>query len=129
VGDHQAGEPQVVAQPQQQAQDLPAHRRVEGGHRLVGDQDGRVQDQGAGDDHPLSLPPGELVGEAQEEPFGRPEPRPGQRVGHGGRLVGDAAVDAQPFGHRVVDGVPRVERAARVLEHSTSCIYLTESGN
>ena len=31
--------------------------------------------------------------------------------------VGDPAVDPQPLGHRLVDGLPGVQRAERVLQH------------
>ena len=54
---------------------------------------------------------------AQEVALGRPQPDPGQRVGDPGLLVAGHAVHPQPLGHRLVDGVPRVQRAGRVLQH------------
>ena len=48
------------------------------------------QHQRAGDDDALPLAAGQLVRVAQEEPLGRPQPRPGQRLGHRGLLVGAA---------------------------------------
>ena len=46
----------------QRAQHLGLHGDVEGGGRLVGQDDGRVVGHGDGDDHPLAHAPGELVG-------------------------------------------------------------------
>src|SRR5690606_30364691 len=47
---------------------------------------------------------------------GRPEPGLGQRGVHDVGLVPEA-VDARALRHRLVDGVPGVERAHRVLQH------------
>src|SRR5690606_23661072 len=58
-----------------------------------------------------------LVRVAQEEPLRRPQPGPGQGVGHRRPLVTGVTVDAQALGDRVVHRVPGVERAAGVLEH------------
>ena len=115
VRDDQRGEAEVVAQPEQQRQDLAPHRGVERGHRFVGDEERRLEDERPDDDDPLALAAGELVGVAEEVALGRPEPGAGQRVGHPLALVGDLAVDPQALGDRVVDGVPRVERTTRVL--------------
>ena len=45
MGNDDQRQTQFVAQPQQQGEDLPAHRRVEARHRLVGDDDLRVEDE------------------------------------------------------------------------------------
>ena len=79
MGHHQGGQAQFVPQAQQQRQDLAAHRGVQGGHRLVGDDQFGVQDERARDHHALALAPRQLVRKAQEEPLRRPQPRPGQR--------------------------------------------------
>ena len=80
------------------------------------------QRQRPGDQHPLPLAAGQLVRVAQEQPLGRSQPGRRQRVGHllllaapAGSVVGHP-VQPQPLGDRVVDGVPRVQRAGRVLE-------------
>ena len=82
-----ADRPELVAQPQQQREDLAAHRGVQRGHRLVGDEHLRVERQRAGDDDALPLAAGQLVRVAQEEPLGRPQPGPGQRLGDPASLV------------------------------------------
>ena len=87
VADHERGQAELVAQAQEQLQDLAAHRRVERRHRLVGDEDLRPQREGAGDDHPLLLSAGELVGVAVEELSPAvacpPAPAPRRRAGSG----------------------------------------------
>ena len=101
---------------QQQGQDLAPHRGVQRRHRLVGDDHRRVQDEGAGDDDALALAAGQLVRVAQEVPLRRPQPGPRQRLGDLLPLVARHLVHPQALGHRLVDGVPRVQRAGRVLQ-------------
>ncbi len=115
VGHHEAGQIELVAEPQQQRQDLAADRRVQRRHRLVGHQDLRIERHGSGDHDPLPLSSGQLVGVAQEQPLGGPQAGPGECIGHRGLLVHDAAVDPDPFGDRVVHRVPGVERPSGIL--------------
>jgi hypothetical protein len=46
-------------QPQQQGQDLAANRCIQARDRLVGNQHPRIEDQGSGDHHALTLAPAE----------------------------------------------------------------------
>ncbi len=117
VGDHQCAEAQVRAQAQQQREDLAAHRRVQRCDGLVGDQERGAQRQGAGDHHPLPLPAGELTGQPPGVPLGRPELRLLQRGGDDLALVTGQAVHPRTFRDGLVDGVPGVQRAGRVLQH------------
>ncbi len=123
VGDDQHAEPELLAELEQQRQDLAADRGVERGHRLVGDQQLGSHRERAGDQHALPLPAGQLVGVAQEERLRRAQP--GGRQGGGDQLglgaalrVGvDQPVDPQSLGDRLVDGVARVEGTGGVLQH------------
>ena len=60
---------------------------------------------------------------AQEEPLRRAQPGLGERRGDQLRLAaalgsaGDPPVQPDALGHRLVDGLPRVERAGGVLQH------------
>ena len=81
VGDHEDAEAELLAQLEQQRQDLAADRRVEAGDRLVGDQQLRLEGQRAGDQHALPLAAGQLVRVAQEQRLGRPQPGRRQRGG------------------------------------------------
>ena len=110
MGDDEQGEPEVVAQAQEQREDLAADGGVEAGHRLVGDDHVGLEDEGAGDDDALALAAGQLVRVAQEEPLGRPEPGARQRLGDPLLLAVGDAVDPQALGDGLVDAVPRVER-------------------
>ena len=81
MGDHEHPEAELLAQLEQQRQDLPADRGVQAGDRLVGDQQVGSQRQRAGDQHPLALAARQLVRVAQEQPLGRPQPGLRQGVG------------------------------------------------
>ena len=71
----------VRAQAQQQGQDLAAYGRVQGGHRLVGDDEFGLQDERARDDDALALAAGELVRVAEEEALRGTQPGPGEGLG------------------------------------------------
>ena len=116
MGDDDQRQTQFVAQPQQQGENLTAHRRVEARHRLVGDDDLRVEDESSRDHHPLALPAGQFVWVAQVEALRRTQSRTREGVGHLGLLALVQAVHPQALGYRLVHGVPRVERSGRVLQ-------------
>ncbi len=61
VRDEEVGEPQLVLQLEQQVEDLRLHRDVERRHRLVGDDQPRIERQRAGDADALPLAAGERV--------------------------------------------------------------------
>ena len=122
VGHHEHAEPELGAQLEQQREDLAPDGGVEARDRLVGDDQLGPQRQGTGDQHPLALPAGQLVRVAQEQLLGRPEPGRRERVGHLALLgpavgvVGGELVQPDSLGDGLVDRVPRVEGAGRVLE-------------
>ena len=99
-----------------QGEDLAADRGVEAGHRLVGEEQARS----TGPSPRRSAPAGAgrrtpRAGSARRSArAGAARPARGRR--RRARLVTVDAVDAQPLGDRLVDRVPRVERAGRVLE-------------
>ena len=64
VGDEEVGEAELVLEVVEQVDDLRLDRDVEGGDRLVGDDQLRLQRQRPGDPDPLPLAAGELVREA-----------------------------------------------------------------
>jgi len=117
VSDEDVGKVQLVLQVIEQVDHLGADRDVEGGDRLVGDDQLRVQGQRPGHADPLPLAAGELVRIAVDvlrrqadevEQFAHPAldlvPVP-------------ALVDAQGLGEYLADSLARVERRVRVLEH------------
>jgi len=57
VGDVENGDAALVAQAQEQTQDLSPDGDVQHRYRLVGHQERRVEGQSAGDHHPLPLAP------------------------------------------------------------------------
>src|SRR6185312_9981650 len=114
VTDQHIGERPRAAQPLQQRDDLGLDRDVERRGRLVEQQDGRLEDERAGDHHALALPAGELVRVA--EAVHGLEPDGVERRGDAPRGIADA-VDGERLGQRAVDGVARVERAIGVLEY------------
>ena len=128
VGDDEYAETELAAQGEQQREDLAADRGIERGDRFVGDEQLGRHRQGAGDQHPLPLPARQLVGVAQEQALGRPEPGRRQRGGDelGLRpalcpislsVVRDETVQPDALGDGVVDRVPGVQGTGRVLQH------------
>ena len=61
VGDEEVGEPELLLQLDEQVQHLRLDRDVERRHRLVGDDELRLQDERAGDPDALALAAAELV--------------------------------------------------------------------
>ena len=116
MGDEDHGNPELAAQVDQQFQDLSLHRDIECGHRLVGDQHGRLQRQRPGKPDPLTLSSGKFVRKAvgrrriqsdQREQF----PRLGER----GRAR--CAMDDRSLRDQLRGLAARVERSERVLKH------------
>ena len=99
-----------------QLEDLSAHRGIEARDRLVGDEERRVQHHRAGDHHALALSAGELVRIELEEPLGRTKTGAGECVSHPNGLVAGPLLNPEPLGHRLVDGLPRIQRSHRILE-------------
>src|SRR5215472_8587137 len=66
VSDKQVGKPELALQVGEQVDYLRLHRDIEGGHRLVADDQARVESQRPGDADALALAARELVREAVE---------------------------------------------------------------
>jgi hypothetical protein len=117
VRDEDIGQRALGLEVLEQVEHLGLHGLVEGGHRLVEDEQPRVEHEGARDVHPLALPAGELVGVAPAV-----EPRvethaAEERAGPLARLRTRRAVHEQAEGHGILDGQARVQRGVRILEH------------
>ena len=99
VRDEQVGQAELALQVAQQVDDLRLHRDVERRHRLVADDQARVERERAGDADALALPAGKLVRIAVErlrpqadlaEQLGRPGLRaPGRGDAVIGQRLGD----------------------------------------
>ena len=116
VGDHQVGEPQPVLQVLEQVDDLRLHGHVERGHRLVEDDELRLERERTCDTDALPLATGELVRVAVAVLGG--EPHGGEQlVDTRQRLGASDAVDEQRLRDDVAHRHAGVERGERVLEH------------
>jgi hypothetical protein len=62
VGDEEVCEAQFILQTAKKVEDLRLHGHIEGGHRLVTDDEFRLDGQGSGDTDSLALTATELVG-------------------------------------------------------------------
>lgn len=80
VGDHDDRQATLVAQVQQQAQDLRLHGHIEGRGRLIGDQHLRVAAQGHGDHRALAHAAGKLMGIVVDPRLGIRDPHLAQHV-------------------------------------------------
>ena len=109
VGDEEQRQAKVALQVRHQVQDLRLDRHVEGGDRLVGDDELRFEGQGARDADALALAAGELVRVAVDVARVQAD-RVEQRQGAQPALAGLAeAVDLQRLGQDRADGLARVE--------------------
>src|SRR5436309_2384493 len=119
VGDEQVREAFLLAQLQEELEDLRADRDVEHRDGFVGHQELRIQDEGPRDRYALSLAPGELVRKAEQEVPRRSQPRIGERLLDPGLRFGAVPAQAIPdqrLRDDIVDGLFRVQRLVRILE-------------
>jgi len=115
VADEQAGEAVLALESAKERQNLLLDRHVEGRDRLVGDDEGGIAHERAGDGHALALAARELVREAP------PEARKADLLQHrvrAPRLCAgvEAGRESQGLGHDGADAHARVERRVGVLE-------------
>ncbi|MCY1299314.1 hypothetical protein D9M70_488370 [compost metagenome] len=118
VGDQHQGHALVALQVEQQVHDLRLDGHVEGGGRLVGDQQARLAGDGHGDRHALAHAAGELVRVGVEAAGGGRDIDPLEQFGGAPArgLAAEAEVLAQHFLDLEADRVAGVERAGRILE-------------
>jgi hypothetical protein len=119
VGDQQHREAEVGAQPFEQLEDLRLEGDVEGGRRLVGQQEVGTGSEGDGDADPLALASRELVRIVVEAAAGV---RQGNAVEQAQGLLASGAprgplMGLQGFNYLKADRIDRVERGHRLLEH------------
>ena len=116
VGDEEQAQAEIVAQRPEQLQDLRLHRHVEGRHRLVADEQLRIDRQRPGDGDALAFAAGQRVGPASL--VGRRQADQIEQLAGSALGVVTAHADvAQRLGEGVPDALARVERREGVLEH------------
>jgi len=121
MGHHEDGDAGLAHQLQHQGEDLAAHRRVERGDGLVGDQQAGLQHHRAGDQHALTLAAGELVRVVGRAPLGKADQLE-QLADPGARRSGAPVLRVQL--DRLADlaadlhGVERVQRALEDDRHA-----------
>ncbi len=118
VGDEDQCRAGVRRQAPQQLEHLGLDRDVEGGRRLVGDHQLRLEGQGHRDHDPLAHPAGELVGIVTQPALGpRDADHPEQLRGtHAGVCDADLLVRPDRLDHLLLDPEDGVEAGHRVLE-------------
>ena len=118
VGHEDDGHPELALKLPQQEEDLDLHRRVEGGGRLVGEEQARPAREGKGDHRPLAHPPGELVRVGAKAAGGRRDPYPLEEIeGPASRLrTVHPFVANDRLGDLPSHRVHRIERDHRLLE-------------
>jgi hypothetical protein len=115
VGDEQVAHATLLLEVQEEVEDLPLDRDIEGGDRLIADDELGLEGKGAGDADTLELPAGERGRAAVAETGVDADPLE--------ELVGPAAslgsvvevVDVPGLGHDLADREARVDRGERVL--------------
>src|SRR4051794_17658871 len=118
MGDHQHRHAQLDLKVADELEDLRLDGDVEGGGRLVRDQQGRVADQRHGDHGTLAQPAGKLERVGVDGAFGvRETNQPEHFHGQFARLgLVHVAVEHDRFADLVADGVERRQRSHRLLE-------------
>ena len=109
---------ELLGETAQELEDLGLHGDVEGGRRLVGDDQARVERERLRDDDALLLAAGELVRVVVDAVLGVGDADPAQHVDRLGPGVGagDRQVRPQPLGDLPADRVDGVEDRRRLLE-------------
>jgi hypothetical protein len=97
---------------------------VERGGRLIGDQELRLQRAGNGDDDALALPAGQLVRIARQRklPGGQPDALQHLLCQALGVRAVRPGVPADALGDLLADGLERVQRGHRLLEHHADIV-------
>ena len=119
VGDEDHRHVAIAALLADQFEDLGLHGDVEGGGRLVGEQDRRATGERDGDHHALAHAARQLVRVLVETPFGLRDADVAQelRGGGAGVLAIHVEVELERLGDLLADLHQRVQRVQRVLEH------------
>ncbi len=117
VGDEHQGETELGFEVLEQVEHLGLDADVEGADRLVADDQGGIQDQGAGDGDPLTLAAGELQGLAFSGTLGIDTDVFEQGIDPVELIfLGAPLPDHQWFADDVANLAARVERRNRILE-------------
>jgi hypothetical protein len=108
----------------EEGEDLGLDRHVEGGGRLVGDEDVGAVGQRHGDHHPLPLAARELVGVGGEAAFRVADADVVQKLEdpRAGLRTGQALMEGEAFADLPVDGVQRIEARHRLLEDEADVV-------
>ena len=117
MGDEHVGQPPLLLQILQQVQNLGLDGHVQGGHRLVTDDEPGMQGQGLGDGNALALASGELVGVAVLGALGHPHQiqQPVHLLFHG--LAGGQAVVDHGVRQNLKHVLFGVQGGVTVLKH------------
>ncbi len=117
VSDEQTGEAELTLEVDEQVEDRCLDRHVQRGHRLVGHQQLRGEDERPGDPDPLTLTSGELVRAPGR--VVRAQTDPGEHLDHPVPAVLPVAdpVLAQRLGDHIADLHPGVHGGVGVLEN------------
>ena len=116
VGDEHVGQRALRLELLQEIQHLRLHRLVEGGHRLVEDQEPGIEHEGARDVDALALAAAQLVRVAAAVETRVEADAAQHRARPLARLGARRAVHEQAEGDGVLDGQAGVQRRVRVLE-------------
>ncbi len=118
VGDEQQRHAELGLQVLEQREDLRLDGDVERGRRLVGDEQVGAVGERHGDHHPLPLAAGQLVRIGAEPGGWIGDADLGQQADHPfARRSGATAVQGDDLADLALDGVQRIERGHRLLEH------------
>ena len=124
MGDEQKRHAEAALDVLQQLDDLRLHGDVERSGRLVGDEELGLVGERHGDHDALALAAGKLMRIAAEPALrvgnadlGEDLDRPRARRG-----AGEPAVEEQDFADLLLDGVQRIKRGHRLLEHDGNVV-------
>ena len=118
VGDEHHRHAALVAQVEDQLEDLRLRRHVERCRRLVGNQQLRLERQRHGDHRPLTLPAGELEGIGTNDLLGVRQANLANEVQRllAPLLLGKAVMGGEDLGDLLADAHQRIERGHRLLK-------------
>ena len=117
MGYHNISQLELLLQIFQQVHDLGANGNIQGGDRLIQNDNPRIEGQRSGYGDPLSLSSAELVGKQISAPIGQSNQTQQFTQAVSQLVPAELGPDRQRLGDNLINSHPRIQRRERILEN------------